>query len=85
MMYEANKLFSDRLPAVPVRGVVFLPGSDVRVEVGRDFSKNAISEAENNRDGHVLLVFQHNPEITRVRRFSGCGSAGTHLSQNQVA
>lgn len=64
MMYEANKLFSDRLPAVPVRGVVFLPGSDVRVEVGRDFSKNAISEAENNRDGHVLLVFQHNPEIT---------------------
>jgi len=62
-MYEANKLFSDRLPAVPVRGVVFLPGSDVRVEVGRDFSKNAIYEAENNRDGHVLLVFQHNPEI----------------------
>ncbi len=62
-MYEANRLFSDRLPAVPVRGVTFLPGSDVRVEVGRDFSKNAIYEAENNRDGHVLLVFQHNPEI----------------------
>ncbi len=63
-MYEANRLYSDRLPAVPVRGVVFLPGADVRVEVGRDFSKNAIFEAENNRDGHVLLVFQHNPEIT---------------------
>ncbi|MFA5466394.1 MAG: endopeptidase La [Candidatus Izemoplasmatales bacterium] len=62
-MYEANSLFSDRLPAVPVRGVVFLPGADVRVEVGRDFSKNAVYEAENNRDGHVLLVFQHNPEI----------------------
>ncbi|MFA5068011.1 MAG: LON peptidase substrate-binding domain-containing protein, partial [Candidatus Izemoplasmatales bacterium] len=64
MLYEANRLFSDRLPAVPVRGVVFLPGADVRVEVGRDFSKNAIYEAENNRDGHVLLVFQHNPEIS---------------------
>ncbi|HRX92046.1 MAG TPA: endopeptidase La, partial [Candidatus Izemoplasmatales bacterium] len=25
--------------------------------------KNAIYEAENNRDGHVLLVFQSNPEI----------------------
>ncbi|HOP57096.1 MAG TPA: endopeptidase La [Bacillota bacterium] len=62
-MYEANKLYSDRLPVVPVRGVIFLPGSDVRVEVGRDFSKNAIYEAENNRDGHVLLVFQSNPEI----------------------
>ncbi|MGI6392566.1 MAG: endopeptidase La [Candidatus Izemoplasmatales bacterium] len=62
-MYEANRLYNDRLPAVPVRGVIFLPGADVRVEVGRDFSKNAIYEAENNRDGHVLLVFQNNPEI----------------------
>ncbi|MDD3122282.1 MAG: endopeptidase La [Candidatus Izemoplasmatales bacterium] len=63
-MYEVNKVFSDSLPVVPVRGVIFLPGSDVRVEVGRDFSKNAIYEAENNRDGHVLLVFQENPEIS---------------------
>ncbi|MGD9909337.1 MAG: endopeptidase La [Candidatus Izemoplasmatales bacterium] len=62
-MYDVNKVFSDSLPVVPVRGVIFLPGADVRVEVGRDFSKNAIYEAENNRDGHVLLVFQHNPEI----------------------
>jgi ATP-dependent Lon protease len=62
-VYEANRLYNDRLPAVPVRGVIFLPGADVRVEVGRDFSKNAIYEAENNRDGHVLLVFQNNPEI----------------------
>jgi len=62
-MYEVNKVFTDSLPVVPVRGVIFLPGSDVRVEVGRDFSKNAIYEAENNRDGHVLLVFQENPEI----------------------
>ena len=63
-MYEANKIFSDRLPVVPVRGVIFLPGGDVRVEVGRDFSKNAIFEAETNRDGYLLLVFQENPEIT---------------------
>ncbi|MBU1145466.1 MAG: endopeptidase La [Firmicutes bacterium] len=62
-MYEANTIFSDRLPVVPVRGVIFLPGSDVRVEVGRDFSKNAIFEAESNRDGYVLLVFQEDPEI----------------------
>ncbi len=62
-MYELNKVFSDSLPVIPVRGVVFLPGADVRVEVGRDFSKNAIIESETNRDGHVLLVFQYNPEI----------------------
>ena len=41
-MYDATKIFNDRLPAVPVRGVIFLPNSDVRVEVGRDFSKNAV-------------------------------------------
>ncbi|HRY77751.1 MAG TPA: endopeptidase La [Candidatus Izemoplasmatales bacterium] len=62
-MYEANKLINDRLPAVPVRGVIFLPNSDVRVEVGRDFSKNAIFESETNRDGYVVLLFQNNPEI----------------------
>ncbi len=62
-MYEANRIYNDRLPAIPVRGVIFLPNSDVRVEVGRDFSKNSIYEAENNRDGYVVLVFQVNPEI----------------------
>ncbi len=62
-MYEANRIYNDRLPAIPVRGVIFLPNSDVRVEVGRDFSKTAIFESENNRDGYVVLVFQTNPEI----------------------
>lgn len=62
-MYEPNRIFSDRLPAVPVRGVIFLPNSDVRVEVGRDFSKNAVFESETNRDGYVVLLFQNNPEI----------------------
>lgn len=62
-MYDATKIFNDRLPAVPVRGVIFLPNSDVRVEVGRDFSKNAVFESESNRDGYVVLLFQQNPEI----------------------
>ena len=62
-MYNVNKIFSDKLPAIPVRGVIFLPGSDVRIEVGRSFSKEAISEAENNRDGYVMLVFQKTPDI----------------------
>ncbi len=62
-MYDPTKIFNDRLPAVPVRGVIFLPNSDVRVEVGRDFSKNAVFESESNRDGYVVLLFQQNPEI----------------------
>ncbi len=62
-MYNPKKVFSDHLPVIAVRGVIFLPASDIRVEIGRDFSKNAIFEAETNRDGHVLLVFQENPTI----------------------
>ncbi len=62
-MYNPNKVFSDHLPVIAVRGIIFLPASDIRVEIGRDFSKNAIFEAESNRDGHVLLVFQQNPTI----------------------
>ena len=62
-MYNPKKIFSDTLPVIAVRGIIFLPASDIRVEIGRDFSKNAIAEAEANRDGHVLLVFQENPLI----------------------
>ncbi len=62
-MYDSTKIINDRLPAVPVRGIIFLPNSDVRVEVGRDFSKNAVFESESNRDGYLILLFQQNPEI----------------------
>ncbi|MGD9761392.1 MAG: LON peptidase substrate-binding domain-containing protein, partial [Candidatus Izemoplasmatales bacterium] len=62
-MYNPKKIFSDHLPVIAVRGIVFLPASDIRVEIGRDFSKNAITEAEANRDGHVVLAFQENPNI----------------------
>ena len=62
-MYNPRKVFSDHLPVIAVRGIVFLPVNDIRVEVGRDFSKNAIVEAETNRDGYVVLVFQSNPTI----------------------
>ena len=62
-MYNLNKIFTDHLPIIPIRGVIFLPGGDVRVEVGRDFSKQAVFESESNRDGYVVLVFQQNPDI----------------------
>ncbi|XMB72521.1 endopeptidase La [Mycoplasmatota bacterium WC30] len=62
-MYNVKKIFSDSLPVIPVRGVIFLPGADVRIEIGREFSKSAIFEAESNRDGYVLLVFQKDPNV----------------------
>ena len=61
-MYDKNEEFTDRLPTIAVRGVIFLPSNDVRVEVGREFSKKAIQEAETNRDGYVAMVFQKDPE-----------------------
>ncbi|QWC00635.1 endopeptidase La [Mycoplasmatota bacterium] len=64
-MYNPNEIFSDQLPVIAVRGIIFLPISDIRVEVGREFTKEAIHEAEENRDGHVLLVFQQNPRIEK--------------------
>ncbi|MCK7489787.1 MAG: hypothetical protein MZU79_05840 [Anaerotruncus sp.] len=86
-MYEANRIHNDRLPAIPVRGVIFLPNSGVRVEVGRDFSKNSIFESENNRDGYVVLVFQTNPEILEpeLSDFQPVGLFGAHRRQDQVA
>ncbi len=62
-MYNPNEKFQDALPVIAVRGIVFLPVSDIRVEIGREFTKQAIHEAEENRDGHVLLVFQEDPKI----------------------
>ncbi len=62
-MYNVKKIFSDSLPVIPVRGVIFLPGADVRIEIGREFSKSAIFEAESNRDGYVLMVFQKDPNV----------------------
>ena len=62
-MYNIKKIFSDCLPAIAVRGIIFLPGADVRIEVGREFSKAAVFEAESNRDGYVVLVFQRDPDI----------------------
>ena len=62
-MYNLTKVFSDCLPVIPIRGVIFLPGADVRVEVGREFSKQAVFEAESNRDGYVVLAFQKDPDV----------------------
>lgn len=62
-MYNLKKVFSDCLPVIPIRGVIFLPGTDVRVEVGREFTKKAVFESESNRDGYVVLAFQKNPDV----------------------
>ena len=44
------------LPAVAIRGIVPIPDNDIRLEVGRQFSVNALLEAEKNDNEIVLLI-----------------------------
>ncbi len=63
-MFEKDKIVYSSLPAVPVRGMVALPNNEFKIEVGRDFSKDAITEVEQNYDNYCLLIFQKNLNAT---------------------
>ncbi|MCF7924977.1 MAG: endopeptidase La [Candidatus Izimaplasma sp.] len=60
-MYERNVYTEGQLPSIAIRGVAPFPHTDLRIEVGRVISKNALTEAENNYDGYVLLLVQEDP------------------------
>jgi len=60
-MYESNLLTEGLLPSIAIRGIAPFPNTDLRIEVGRIVSKNALLEAEKNFDSHVLLLIQENP------------------------
>ena len=60
-MYESNVLTEGLLPSIAIRGIAPFPHTDLRIEVGRVVSKNALLEAEKNFDSHVLLLIQENP------------------------
>ena len=61
IMYKSNILTEGLLPSIAIRGIAPFPHTDLRIEVGRIMSKNALLEAEKNYDGHVLLLIQENP------------------------
>ena len=52
-MYKRNVLTEGLLPSIAIRGVAPFPHTDLRIEVGRAVSKNALLEAEKNFSGHV--------------------------------
>ncbi len=60
-MYKSNILTEGLLPSIAIRGIAPFPHTDLRIEVGRVMSKNALLEAESNHDGQVLLLIQENP------------------------
>ncbi len=59
-MKSNEKVFEQAYPAMAIRGIVPLPDNDIRLEVGREISKNALLEAEKN-DNEIVLLVQKNP------------------------
>ena len=51
------------LPAFAVRGIVPIPNTDFRSDIGRDMSLKAIEEAEKVFDNHIIILVQKNPLI----------------------
>lgn len=62
-MYSKTTQTKGTLPAIAIRGIAPFPSTDVRTEVGRSVSKQALLEAERNHDNHVFLLIQENPVI----------------------
>ncbi len=60
-MYRNNVLTEGLLPSIAIRGIAPFPYTDLRIEVGRIISRNALLEAEKNYGNHVLLLIQENP------------------------
>lgn len=60
-MYQANVLTEGLLPSIAIRGIAPFPHTDLRIEVGRIVSRNALLEAEKNYGNHLLLLIQENP------------------------
>ena len=48
----------DLLPVLPIKAPVTLPHVEMRIEVGRSFSKNAVITSELTYENEILLVFQ---------------------------
>ena len=60
-MFQANVLTEGLLPSIAIRGIAPFPHTDLRIEVGRIVSRNALLEAEKNYGNHILLLIQENP------------------------
>ena len=51
------------LPAIALRGIIPIPNNDLRTEIGRAQSINAMNVAEKECDSMIILLIQKNPSI----------------------
>lgn len=49
------------IPVLIMRGLVLLPNNELKLEVGRDFSKKSIDLAKNEFDGNIFVTTQIDP------------------------
>ena len=49
---------NDILPVLPIKAPVALPHVELKIEVGREFSKNAVMQSELMNQNEILLIFQ---------------------------
>ena len=60
-----NNIF-EILPAIAVRREAPIPNNDLRIEVGREISVNALNLAESKYNSNIVLLLQTNPIIENV-------------------
>lgn len=51
----------NNIPVLVMRGLVLLPNNELKLEVGRDFSKKAIDAAKSDFEGKIFVTTQINP------------------------
>ncbi len=71
MRIDVNNVEVHTLPVLPVRGVVSLPNTEVRLEIGRLQSIEALEACEANGN-YVALVSQIDPNVERPRSEDLC-------------
>ncbi len=52
-----------KLPTLVMRGLVLLPNNELKLEVGRNFSKYAIDDSKRNFDGRIFVTTQKDPFV----------------------
>ncbi len=52
-----------KLPTLAMRGLVLLPNNELKLEVGRNFSKYAIDDAKRNFEGRIFVTTQKDPFV----------------------
>ena len=54
------------LPALAVRKEALIPNNEIRIEVGREISLNALNLSESKFDSSIILLIQKDPLIEDV-------------------